>query len=67
MDNLTHLTLKYHKDNYTIYKIKFKIKYINIQYIDITKIDNYNKLTFKSLKMYNYLLNKLITNPLGLA
>jgi hypothetical protein len=32
-------------------KIKFKVKYIDAQYINIAKIDNDDKLIFKLLKM----------------
>jgi hypothetical protein len=31
--------------------LKIKFKYINAQYINITKINNDNKLTFKLFKM----------------
>jgi hypothetical protein len=46
-EKFAKFSIQYGRD--TFKNIKFKIKYMNAQYINITKIDD--KLTFKLLKM----------------
>jgi hypothetical protein len=47
--NFLKFPIRYGHD--TLLKKKFKIKYTNTQYINITKIKKDNKLTFKILKV----------------
>jgi hypothetical protein len=47
--NFLKFPIRYGRD--TLLKNKFKIKYTNTQYINITKIEKDNKLTFKLLKL----------------